>query len=367
MNRVLWAMALLLVSGPACKTELDVGNMNADPSGGGGATSTTASGHAGGASGVGGSQVGSGGSTGTTPTPPCTPSAGTTVLDYDVPTGTTMQIAILANAGASTRLAFLGTTRAQYPAPGCAVIDSIELTENGSTLQTIDASAMDLTGDAATAKDTWLEVDAKTAVSARCSDTSDHGRVDTVGVLFRGRMDGGTFTVRVGRATAHQGSWGWPPAVVVTCHEGLESAPDVGSALRDLSSTTGPATTIYASYGLDAGQPHVETFDGTIDIVPVASPPTNQPFNDATRPLPLIHTSGWTFHTMDESAPGSPPLCQVQLQHGGDPIGDQGCPVNSDPQQNPAPVLIARVTGTTDTGSHFSSEIATQPCAVNPP
>jgi hypothetical protein len=366
MNRTLLALVALLTGATACNPKLDIGNMNA--SGGGGADPSTTSGSDAGGAGSGGAHAG-GGSTGTMmPPTPCVPAAGTQALDFDTPSGTTMQVGILANSGAKTRLAFLGTVPNYFAGWACALVDSVELVENGSTLQTIDAGGVEIpkpSPDNDTDRVPWLEADAASAVSARCGDTSDNGRVDTVGVLVRGRMDGGTFVARVGRATLNVGSWGWPPAVVLTCSQGLDGPAIYGDVLRDLGPQTGPATTLLASFALHAGQPKVQSFSGTVDIVPVAAPPIDQPFDDHTQPLTPIHSSGWTSEMMDTQLPGGSSLRRVQLRHDGDPIGNQGCPAPSGSPPNPTPVIVARLTGTTNAGP-FSAEVFTHPCAPSP-
>ncbi len=65
---------------------------------------------------------------------------------------------------------------------------------------------------------------------------------------------------------------------------------------------------------------------------------------------------------MDTQLSDGSSIRQAQLHHDGDVIGDMGCPTSSEPSTNPAPVIMARLTGTTNAGA-FSTEMFTPPCS----
>ena len=218
---VRWGQATLLVAALGCD-----GNSDSTTGTGGGTTGSAGAGT--GASSAGGSGAG-GAATGgaTTSGPggggsggggePCEPTAGNEVFSGycdDV------RVALIEGAG-QPRVQV--AARMNAGAIGCAIVDSVILGDDeNNAIQTLTtAIELDDSGVQVHVADAVANSELVTSCAVPPGDNGA-GRVEAFGFIARGRVDGGTFEARCGRADSGSS---WPPDVVLTCHDNIENQP----------------------------------------------------------------------------------------------------------------------------------------------
>jgi len=168
--------------------------------------------------------------------------------------------------------------------------------------------------------------------------------VEAFGVIARGEMDGGTFEAKCGKAELGSA---WPPRVMLTCHEGLETPPSGSYA-----NVAENGALVSATFSTQFHEPPtVESIEGDIRILPAS---WMGPSVDA------FDTTGWSV----SMSPNQPNVVGASFEVLDDPFGPELCPVPIDnpmPGDEPPPILLARVKGQTD-GGPFSSEVFLRAC-----
>ncbi len=258
-------------------------------------------------------------------------------------------IAVLGGGGGATRVQVRGRLFFGLAEGTCARVGSVEIHDGREPLQVLDGLPAGLALDGTTGL--VAEGPADAALSARCG--TDEGWADRYGLVVRGEVDGGTYEARCG--TLDDGT-GWPPRVLLSCHEGLAEPPGQGNAM--VTGGEGFAwTDLYVYFDHPEGQA-ITGVDGTLRILPALDP------FDFGGPVSPFDTQGWTASVNETDLPGSGVATQVNLHADGDPLGLDVCPVTPpqpDPQAPLPPVFLARMTGTTERGA-FSSEVYVRMC-----
>lgn len=275
----------------------------------------------------------------------CTPTGGTSTADAYC---ADFHLALIDDGAGSVEARLTGLVSPGIPADGCAVVDSVEVTEGGASIGTFD-------GVGAFAPDDihalLARAPALPEMTARCGGDTD--RFGGFGFIVRGRMDGGTFEARC--ADAESGSR-WPPAIVITCHENVDARPFGGGAWVDVFGGT-TATTI------DVIVPHgpsgtLTSVDGTVHVISEA-----WGFGGVVAPDPF-DIAGLDTSVSEGSAPLPGVYSSLSLWTASDPFGLDLCPVGSTgtgPEPDPPPVMILRLTGSGARGA-YSSEVYVQGC-----
>jgi len=276
----------------------------------------------------------------------CVPAAGDEIIQAHCDE---VEIAVLAGGG-PTRVQVRGRLSFGLGDGTCARADSVDVLRGQELVQILDGAPGALGLDLTSGR--LAEGEADAALSVRCG--TDEDWADRFGLVVRGRVDGGTYEARCG--SADSGS-GWPPRVLLTCHEGLAEPPGRGNAMV----TGGDGftwTDLYAYFPHPDGQAITAVGDA-IRILPSFEPwgfggATTEPFD----------TQGWTAWVGETDIPGTGITTQASLHADGDPLGLAVCPLTPpepDPQAPLPPVFLARVTGTTEIGP-FSSELYVSLC-----
>ncbi len=232
------------------------------------------------------------------------------------------------------------------PDGSCAVVDEVEVREGDTTIGTLDGGGPFTTHDqyAVIAQDTALP-----EMISRCDGDAD--RFGGFGLIIRGRMDGGTFEARCADA---EGGSRWPPALVITCHENVDEPPF-------------GAYTSVDSYGaftystVDVTVPHgsggaLTSVDGTIRVIPHADS-----WSSVVVPDPFDVT-GMDGSVHEGSAPLPGTYTQLLLSKDEDIFGTDLCPPpdtgEPGPAYEPPPVMLIRVTGTSERGPYSTEALA---------
>jgi hypothetical protein len=335
------ASALLLCIG--CGSGGSSGGGLAGAAGSAGAGGSAASAGFGGASGAGG-QAGEGGSAGgaagSAGASACEPAPG----DQQIEGGCDMvDVAVIDRPGETTRLQL----RARIIATdGCALLDQVILGTEQSPLVTIDAGGVEVKSP----YDKLLDVDADPALQQLCGDETQ--RYEPFGFVAKGRMDGGTFIARCGKAGFGSG---YPPHVLLTCHSGIAEQPRGGSALIEAFGAT-LSTQLYGAFPHPPDDWMLVSASTSIRIIP--GPPIAF---SSTPPISPFDTTGWTAFANETLVGGL--QSQLQFFGDGDKLGTDLCPAYdpNDPLPDPSPVFLMRVSGQTNRGP-FTSEISASYC-----
>lgn len=227
---------------------------------------------------------------------------------------------------------------------GCAAIDRVDILHaDGRPIQTLDES---LTGSS------YFRARASTVapeIAALCD--REEGRFDPFAVEVHGRVDGGTFVARCG---AEEFGSGWPPDLVVTCHENLPTGPTyMGNGMVQ-------STGMFTSASVSFMYPNLDGI--TIDDVAGDARVVPGTWGFGSVPIAPFETTGWTtsvgFPTSAEE------FVLVQLFASSDPLGEDVCPVPVTmpmPGDPPPPVFLLGVHGTAG-GRAFTSEALISSC-----
>ncbi len=194
-----------------------------------------------------------------------------------------------------------------------------------------------------------MTVPGATEITSLCQDESQ--RVEPFGLIATGRLDGGTFAARCGKADSGSS---WPPDVVMGCHAGIVRQPGAGNSMvAPVGNTT--STSISTWFPHPEGSHLITSVDSQIRIIPFAW--------DTMAPAPF-NSSGWDTWVSEGTGPGNVPHSMVDLDMLADPLGLEVCPHHSD--EMVPPVFITRITGQTDQGP-FTSEAFVDICTRAPP
>ena len=241
--------------------------------------------------------------------------------------------------------------RARVSSGTCALVDQVILGSESNALQTIDIAGG---VQAVEYHETLFEVDAAAPLTALCGD--EQKRIEPFGFIAKGRIDGGTFTAKCGPAGFGSG---WPPHVVLTCHQGIWEQPYAGNSMVQ---PFGPyvSTDLYAAFRHPSGSYSLVSAAGDVRILPAAAPFSSTP------PLSPFDTTGWTAYVSETTVSGTP-ISQLQLLSDEDELGTDLCPMidPNEPFPEPSPVYIAKVSGQTTEGP-FTSEIFVDICTRVP-
>jgi hypothetical protein len=263
----------------------------------------------------------------------CVPSGGSTTNE-----GYCQQVmlSVLRSDDASPELFATGITTSI--GEGCAQIDRVDvLHADGELIQTLD---QDLSGAG------YFRARASTVapeIAALC-DRED-GRFDPFAVEVHGRVDGGTFVARCG---AEEFGSGWPPELVVSCHQNLPVGPTyMGSGGVQI-------TGMFTVADLRVMYPNVDGI--VIDSVASTARVIPGTWGFGSMPIAPFDTTGWT------TSVGFPTSAQefvlVQMFASMDLLGEDVCPVPSTmpmPMDPPPPVFLLAIRGMAS-GRPFTSE-----------
>lgn len=257
-------------------------------------------------------------------------------------------LALIEDGAGSVEAQLTGRVSPGIPDDGCAVVDSVEITEGGATIGTFEGVGVFApgAGHALLARGPALP-----EMTARCGGDTD--RFGGFGFIVRGRMDGGTFEARC--ADAESGSR-WPPALVITCHENVDARPFGGYVWVD---TVGGSTVTT----IDVTVPHgpsgaLESVDPSVHVVSEA-----WGFGSVVAPDPFDIT-GLDASVSEGSAPLPGVYSALSFWGVSDPFGLDLCPVGSTgtgPEPDPPPVMILRFTGSGARGV-YSTEAYINDC-----
>ncbi len=217
---------------------------------------------------------------------------------------------------------------------GCAHVDAVEVVDGDVVLATLTGAGR----FAPTETDELLARGASSAaLDAFCGDES--ARFDRLGLVVRGRVDGGVFEARCG--AAESGS-SWPPRLRLTCHENVDDAPRAGGASVMQGAGTPRTSAWFASPHGGVG---LGTASPTVHVIPAAA----EAFGALPAPAPFDATFDVTLS--EQTSPHLGRHTSVDLNVLGDPFGEL-CTAGSDPGGPPAPVMLLRVTGTSSRGAY---------------
>lgn len=235
-------------------------------------------------------------------------------------------------------------------ATGCAVVDEVEVLEDGG------ASMGTLAGAGAFSTDTYRPLLARGPALApmltRCG--TDEGRFEGYGLVIRGRVDGGTFEARCGRA---EGGSRWPPALRMTCHENLDTPPSWSGAM--ISSFMGMENTqasIEVPHGPGAA---ITSITGEMRVIPYSSPFAPGPMAPAPFSIPDL-----VGNVSEASSPTLGTYSFVHLLASRDVFGATLCPTPPampGPGTPVPPVFLLRFGGNSERGA-FSTEVYMEYC-----
>jgi len=235
------------------------------------------------------------------------------------------------------------------PEGACAVIDEVEVQEGGATIGTLAGAGSFTPGDE---RALLARGPALAPMTARCS--SDEGRFGGFGLIVRGRVDGGSFEARCADA---EGGSRWPPALRVTCHENVDR--QAFSAYAEVRSFPGATLT-----SLSASMPHgpggaITAVDPTARVIGHAS----SAFGGPMVPAPFDLT-GLVTNVSESSGPVLGPYSSLSMSAPDDPFGTILCPTPTmpGPMSPPPPVMLVRLTGTSEHGP-FRSEVYIAGCS----
>lgn len=237
--------------------------------------------------------------------------------------------------------------------PTCVLVDSVEFRTDGPDSPLIQEVNYLSQGGRAIDFKQGGEI-ARAAPAKEIVETclSDQGadRFEPYGVIVKGRMDGGTFEARCSRAES--GSR-WPPALVQTCHQNLDSLPLYSFAQVVEIEFQGVK---YTSTNLSVSVPHQPggewlSVDDTVKVMPYAGS-----FFSSTTLDPFL-TEGWTGVASDN--PWAPSLgSQISLTADGAKFDATLCPLPSTEAPGPGavapPLIMARISGTTGRGPGYT-------------
>lgn len=274
----------------------------------------------------------------------CTPTAGPATGDgyCDL-----LELAILAH-GDTAEAQLYGRLNAD-DAVGCQVIDDVEVFDGGASIGTIAGIGPFVSGtpDAILARGPAI-----TAMRDRCG--MEDRRFDSLGLLVRGRYDGGSFEVRCG---AIEGGSRWPPALRITCHENLDVPPTSAHAM--LSSFMGHESA-QASFMIPHGAGAAITrVEGPVRVIAYASafppgPPAPAPFDVAD----------FVANVSEGTTPTLGAFTTVSLLASRDPFGATLCPASPTmpmPGDPIPPALMLRLAGTSERGP-FATDVYVEVC-----
>ena len=250
-----------------------------------------------------------------------------------------VELAVMATSGSEAALRVSGRIHGGATAEACFKVAEIDLLRGDDTVaQSLDGAAS-LPGSE---RGLWATAPVASEISSACD--GDEGRVEPYGVVVRGTTDGGTFEARCGKADSGSS---WPPDVLLTCHQGLETPPPYWTTAQVMVTGSFASANMYT--GFDA-PPTVVSVGGDVRILPASW---------MGPPLAPFDTSGWDASPQPQPQGG----VQVSFLMSDDPFGEEVCPVPMDigPDYVPPPIFLARVAGQTDVGP-FSSEVYIRGC-----
>ena len=227
----------------------------------------------------------------------------------------------------------------------CDRIDTIEILHRGGDLiARLDAHGVPVSS-VADQFSSWAVGDGTPVATQICA--GDGSRFDGVTLVIRGTTDGGTFEARCGYRDV---GVGWPPAVVLTCHEGMLPSSTVGAAMYydERSDLTSVQSTLAAPRSLQgiSLSPQGRIIFGTFPEEPLIAP---------------VDTDGWGLGIW---APVTVPGLDLELQSfnfgtRSDVLGPVLCPTF--PDEPLAPALVIRFQGETVSGP-FRTELYSHGC-----
>lgn len=275
----------------------------------------------------------------------CEPMAGTTVGDAYCDL---FELALF-GAGASREARLFG--RVDPGTTGCAVIDEVEVLEGSTTVATLPGAGVFASGEP---RALLARGPAVAAMTDRCA--MEDRRFGGFGLIVRGRMDGGSFEARCADA---EGGGRWPPALRITCHEGVEDRALTAHAdVSIFGAFTSSTLSVYVPHGPGAALTGV---DMRVRVIPstyslFGPPPTVTPYD----------SDGWSG-SVSESPPsgGNPALSQIYMSQMSAAFGTELCPPPSTgtpgPGDTPPPVFLVRITGSGELGP-YSTEAYVDYC-----
>ena len=258
------------------------------------------------------------------------------------------ELAILRRAGLPTEARLSGRVSPEGVAEGgCATIDEVDVLEGSSVVATLEGAGAFATGLASAL---LAAGEASAPLTTRCE--GDTQRFGGFGLVLRGRVDGGTLEARCADA---EGGSRWPPALRVTCHEGLSRQPAYAHAAV---MSHGALTTTT----LDVTVPHapgeaLTSVSGSVHVIPASAPfgpPAPMPFD----------ASGWTTSASEGTSPVFGLASTLQLFADRALFTTELCPVPASGPPGPGappPVLLVRLTGSGERGA-FSTEAYVDSC-----
>lgn len=269
----------------------------------------------------------------------CTPASGPSAIE-----GYCQQIALSVLRFDDASPSLYATGLVTSVGDGCVAVDRVELrTTSGDLVQVLEPAGPVASPFAARASAVAPEL-------LTACDGED-GRFDPYAVEIHGRTDGGTFVARCG---AEAFGSGWPPDLVLTCHQNLPvGATYMGSGMITRSSAF-TSSELWFLYPNEAGLV-IDAVDPDVRIIPGT-------WGFGSVPIDPFDTNGW------EASVGFPTSARthvsVSLTQLEDPLGDSLCPIpSSEPgPEDPVPaVFLARVSGTAG-GRAFTSEAMISYC-----
>ncbi len=234
----------------------------------------------------------------------------------------------------------------------CAAIDEVEVLRGAASLGALAGVGVFEAG----ASEAILARGAPLAgMTERCA--RDAERSGGFGLVVRGRIEGARFEARCADA---EGGSRWPPALVVTCHHGVDDAPFSSYA----GVMAAPMGHRWSELSLQV--PHDEggallAIDASVRVIPIATP-----FGPPMMTSEAFDVDGWSTTVSEGSIPVlGRAASQAHLSRDGAafpidlcPAPHSGVPGPDDPLP---PVFVVRVTGATARGA-FSTEALVDYC-----
>jgi hypothetical protein len=257
----------------------------------------------------------------------------------------------LFRSGGATEARLYGRLNAG-PGTGCTRVDEVEFLEGGASIATFEGAGVFASGEQRALLGRGA---APSAMTDRCA--MEDRRFGGFGILVRGRYDGGSFEARCADA---EGGGRWPPALRITCHEGVDQRPFSSYAFVT-------ATGMFTSSTLDVTSPHgaggaLLGADMRVRVIPAAY---SLPFGPPPPMIDPYDSDGWTGSVAE--SPGTEltgPYSQIHLTRSGAAFTTDLCPAPMpvpDPMAPPPPVFLVRITGTGERGP-YSTEAYVEHC-----
>jgi hypothetical protein len=300
---------------------------------------------------------GDGGSVSTGDAGACVPTAGTAVLQAFCGS---LGLAVMSHDGAATSLLLTGSVQIESGAQeACVAVDGVDIMSGSTVVQHLNGLGANAT-PAQVASGVIASAESPPAdITNRCTSDDASQRIDTYGVIVKGRTNGGTFTASCAEAALGES---WPPALTVTCHKNMD-VPTFGADITVQSSTfmgmtfTQTMADLIAPYETGGA---ITSIDDGMYVIPARAP------WDTSMPIASFDTTGW-MGSVSSGLNASYEASEIEMMASTNPFPLTLCPAGSTglPEAGapPPPIFIGRITGSGGRGA-FSTEVVFGGCVV---